>query len=155
MLDTSALVVGVTGAVLLAGSLVPAAIDSRPQTASAVVASSGEGWRAPPASDRLPVPATEVAGSNGTAIVLGGPNGAMLFHAEPMTSTSWIARNVERPMVTARRAPVAPVVQPPPARAADDPAARKSPKTRMVGCEGALSPLVKQQVKAVPGLCLT
>ena len=139
MFDRSALVVGVTGAVLLAGTLVPVASDSRPEAATRVPASTADG-----------------TDSIAPTIGFGEPDGAILFRAEPMTSTTWIARNGEAPTVTARQAPVAPAVQPAaPARAADDPGARKSPKTRMVGCEGAVSPLVKQQARAMPGLCVT
>jgi hypothetical protein len=131
MLDTSAVVVGLTGAVLLAASLVP---DPDPLQ---------------PRADHAPIAVAAVGG--GLPHAPAGPDAALLFRPEPMTHVVWLDR---RPAGSAAVPQPAATDERKPDRASDEPATGKAPRGRTVGCEGAVSPLVKTS-PPVPGLCVT
>jgi hypothetical protein len=135
MLDFSALLVGTAGLALVAGSLAPVAIDTARSTATTVVVKSER-------LDRV-----------GAGTVRMGPvrsDGAVLFQADPFTGTRWVAQSADRPTSSARDVPAPAARQP--AATGEEPGTAKPKRT--VGCETAVSPLVKLQAANVPGRCL-
>jgi hypothetical protein len=96
MLDTSALVVGLTGAVLLAASLVPDPTALRPPAEPAAAAVKEAGAGLPPA-----------------------PDAALLFRPEPMAHVVWLDR---KPTGTAAVPQPAVMEERKPDRTSDEPA---------------------------------
>ena len=162
MIDTSAIVIGLTGAAFLVGSLAPVALESREAPQSQVLAApaSSKGDRLAVPSrrvDRTTVSTIEVIGLSQATVVFKDRNGAVLFQADSTTGTTTVARDVDLPVVTLKEEPAAaPVVQrPAPKQEGSNPPAPQGRKIRTVGCEAALSTLVRNEASFVPGLCLT
>lgn len=166
MIDTSAIAIGLTGAAFLVGSLAPVALESReappaqqvPQVQAAAVSSKGDRLAVPSRRvDRTTVSTIEVIGLTQATVVFKDRNGAVLFQADSMTGTTTVARDVDLPVVTLKEEPApAPVVQrPAPKQEGSNPPAPQGRKTRTVGCEAALSTLVRNEASSVPGMCLT
>jgi len=157
MFDTPAIVIGLTGAAFLIGSLAPIALESRERTASVAVLTKG---------DRLPVPTSaasqastvstiEVVGLSQAAVVFKDRDGQVLFRSDPLANTTLVAKNVDLPVVTVKEQPTAPMVQrPEPKREGGDPAAAQPPRAKPVGCEAPVSALARSEASRVPALCL-
>src|SRR5215213_1407587 len=160
MFDTPAVVIGLTGAAFLIGSLAPVALESRERPASAVVSVKGDRLLVPSAEGALPstVSMIEVVGLSEAAVVFKDRNGQVLFHSDPLTNTTVVAKNVDLPVVTIKEQPSAPampvVQQPEPKREGGDPATVQPRRPKPVGCEAPVSALARSEASRVPGLCL-
>jgi hypothetical protein len=154
MHDTPAIIIGMAGAAFLLGSLAPAAIEARSSNAPAV---KEDRLAAPrPASSRTAVSTIEVIGLDQATIIFKSRDGAVLFRTDPTEATTAVAKNVDLPAVNLRDEPVRPVSPPPERRqeGGDDPPADNRRKARTIGCEAALSTLVRYDLGRVPSLCL-
>jgi hypothetical protein len=154
MHDTPAIIIGMAGAAFLLGSLAPAAIEARSSKAPAV---KRDRLAAPrPADSRTAVSTIEVIGLSQATIIFRSRDGAVLFREDPAERTTAVAKNVDLPVVNLRDEPVRPVIQQPARRqeGGDDPPAENRRKARPIGCEAALSMLVRYDPGLVPSLCL-
>jgi hypothetical protein len=145
--------VAMTGAMVLAGSFAAFLIGAPGVEASPSALRKADRLPMPASTGaRVPVGAVEVSHAPQGLVVLRGRDGAVLYWNDPAAGTTTVSRDVDMPVV----APPAPVAQKPAPREADEtpPPARNERRSRPVGCEGAVSPLVKQQAANTPSLCL-
>ena len=144
MFDTPAVIIGLTGAAFLIGSLAPIALESRERPASAIV--SGKGDRLPAPTSAGVQPATV-----STIEVVGISQAAVVFKDRD-------AKNVDLPVVTIKEQPSAPAVpmvqRPEPKREGGDPATVQPPRAKPVGCEAPVSALARSEASRTPALCL-
>jgi hypothetical protein len=154
MREMPAIIIGMAGAALLLGSLAPAAIEARNSDHAASV--KGDRRAASrPADERVPVSLGGIVGPSRAAVVLEGRDGAVLFRSDPIEETTVIAKNVDLPIVSLKKESVRPAVeQPRQSRESNDPPPRDERKPKTVGCETALSVLVRHEASRVPRLCL-
>jgi hypothetical protein len=119
LLKTQAILVALTGILVLCGQIGPTAVDARQTAIQRVAGIKG---------DRLDAPrAVPLADSFATSV---------LFRADSLTGAPVVAKP-------------APAV---PSRRSEEP--QVAPVKRALGCEAAVSPLVRQQAASVPGRCL-
>lgn len=160
MLDTPALVIGLTGAAFLIGSMAPVALESRERAAAPAISAKGD--RLPLSSSAITRPASvttiEVVGLSQAAIVFKDRDGRVLYHSDPLTGTTTVGKNADLPVVTLQEHPSAPatpvVQQPQPKQEGGDPPAVQPRRSRQVGCEAPVSALARSDASRVPGLCL-
>lgn len=155
MHDTPAIIIGMAGAAFLLGSLAPAAIEARsPNTPALGV--KGDRLASPrPAAAHATVSTIEVIGLSQATVIFKSREGAVLFRADPGAGTTEVAKNVDLPAVTLKDEPARPAAQQQPARQeGSNPPAPGPRKSRTVGCEGALSTLVRADPHRMPALCL-
>jgi hypothetical protein len=161
MFDTPVIVIGLTGAAFLIGSLAPVALESRERASGPAISVKG---------DRLPLSAAgsvrpstvstiEVVGLSQATVVFKDRDGQVLYRADPLANTTAVAKNVDLPVVTLREeqtAPAVPVVQqqPEPKQEGGDPPAVQPRRGKPVGCEASVSALARSDASRVPGLCL-
>jgi len=152
MVDKPVFLVAMTGAMVLAGSFAAFLIGAPDVEASPSALRKADRLPMPAwTGARVPVGTVEVLHAPQGLVVLRGRDGAVLYWNDPAAGTTTVSRNVDMPVV----APPAPVAQKPASREADEtPPARNERRPRPVGCEGAVSPLVKQQAANTPSLCL-
>ena len=101
-------------------------------------------------NNRTRIVAVEIVGLHDAAIMYRDRKGRTLFHNDPLTSTTIVAKNVDLPEVTIRdRDNVA--VRPAPVTA--PPTAERS--TLKVGCDPAFGSLVDPSLRVLTGRCLT
>jgi hypothetical protein len=160
MFDTPAVIIGLTGAAFLIGSLAPIALESRERPASAVVSGKGDRLPAPTSAGVQPatVSTIEVVGLSQAAVVFKDRDGQVLFRSDPLANTTVVAKNVDLPVVTIKEQPSAPAVpmvqRPEPKREGGDPATVQPPRAKPVGCEAPVSALARSEASRTPALCL-
>jgi hypothetical protein len=114
---------------------------------------SGKGDRLlPPRSEinRTRIVDVEIVGLHDAAIVYRDRKGRVLFHNDPLTSTTIAAKNVDLPEVTIRDRGDVMVRRTPPGAT---PTTERS--TLRVGCDPAFGPLVDPSLRVITGRCLT
>jgi len=145
--------VAMTGAMVLAGSFAAFLIGAPGVEASPSALRKADRLPMPAwTGGRVPVGAVEVSRAPQGLVVLRGRDGTVLYRNDPAAGTTTVSRNVAMPVVAPAPAPVA--QRPAPREADETPPARNERRSRPVGCEGAVSPLVKQQAANTPSLCL-
>lgn len=161
MIGTPATLIGMAGAALLLASATPDGLSIGQD-----LFSSGYAIASVTKTDRLHVPAVaaerstvstvEVVGISHARVVLRDRNGVVLYQSDPLTNTTLVAKNVDLPVVTLKENVGSPVVQQPvEKREGNEPPTTKGRKSRMPGCEGAVSPLANRDgPQQGPGLCL-
>lgn len=160
MFDTPALVIGLTGAAFLVGSLAPVALESRERAAAPAISVKGDRLPLSRAGADRPVAVTtiEVVGLSQAAVVFKDREGRVLYHSDPLTGTTIVGKDADLPVVTLQEHPIAPatpvVQQPQPKQEGGDPPAVQPRRSRQVGCEAPVSALARTDASRVPGLCL-
>ena len=158
--------IGLAGLALFLANFAPDAVSAsiaalQPRPASADVGSVERSLKADRAPIRRPgsrptaVSSVELVGADQAAIVLRDRLGQILYRSDPLTNTTEVAKNADIPSVNLKDLPQGPV----PTRWMLGPDHTQSLETRPkrsvpVGCEGIVSPLVKHELRRVPGLCL-
>lgn len=109
--------------------------------------------------ERVAVQAVEIVGLAQAAVILRDRDGAVLFRSDPLAGVTVVAKGADLPVVTLREAP-APQPTPEPSVQGLSPkregqeAPNPGRRPRTVGCETALSPLVRGGAQQAPGRCL-
>jgi hypothetical protein len=154
------------------GATMVASLDARapaPQEHVALSASvSGKGDRlgVPRAEprERAAVSIVEVVGLTQATVILRDRDGTILYRSDPLSNTTLIAKGADIPIVTLKEAPAAPagpqapepaaVQSQSPKREGQDTPGTGARRARTIGCEAAVSPLVRGEAARVPGRCL-
>ena len=160
---------GLTGFVLVLGSAAPGVLDRSVAALlpeRAVAATELNPVNRSAKTDRLratrPTPrpsvvtAAELAGVNGTTLVLRDQLGAVVYRSDPLTGTTVVSRNADIPNVTVKDTAQYPMILHS-APATESPDAREGRARRSVptGCEAVVSPLVRTEARRVTSRCLT
>ena len=160
MFGTPATLIGMAGAALLLASAVPESFASQWRFGDATVLPDQvkADRLAPPvaAKVRTTVSSVEVIGLSNASVVLRDRNGDILFRSDPVTNTTLVAKDSELPVITMKETATSPVVRQPVSSDGQEHDATPSEDRRkaMPGCEGPVSPLVKQAQGRGPGLCV-
>jgi hypothetical protein len=101
-----------------------------------------------PAHGPRPVGTIEVIGVDGATLILRDRAGDVVFRHDGARNTTTVSRDVDLPTITVRERVDSPVQPAPVQRPAVQP--RKT-----VGCEGAVSTLVKSEVARIASFCVT
>jgi len=130
-----------------------------PGVESQIVASAAKTSRlAPPrpSASRASVTTVELVGLGAATVVLRNEAGHIVFRSDPQSNVTYLAKDVDLPVITIKEEAGSPVVEKPvrPAREQEDASDTPVRKTSPVGCMGALSPLVKSEASRRPSLCL-
>jgi len=148
------------GTALLLASAVPESFASqfRFGEATAVQDQVKADRLAPPvaAKARATVSSVEVIGLSDARVVLRDRNGEILFRSDPVTNTTLVAKDSELPVITLKETATSSVVRQPVSSDGHEHDATPSEDRRQAtpGCEGPVSPLVKQAQGRGPGLCV-
>jgi hypothetical protein len=153
MVDKPDFLMAMTGAMVLAGSFAAFLIGAPGVEASPSALRKADRLPMPAwTGERVPVGTVEISQAPQGLVVLRGRDGTVLYRNDPAVGTTTLSRNVDMPVVAP---PPAPVAEKPAPREADETRpVRNERRSRPVGCEGAVSPLVKQQAANTPSLCL-
>lgn len=101
-----------------------------------------------PVSAPRPVGTIEVIGLDGATVILRDRSGDVVFRHEGARNTTTVSRDVDLPTITVRERGDSPV-QPTPVQRP------QAPARKTVGCEGAVSTLVKSEVARIASFCVT
>jgi hypothetical protein len=157
MFGTPATLIGMAGTALLLASAVPDSFAAQWRSGDATVFKDQikADRLAPPiaAKARAIVSSVEVIGVSSASVVLRDRNGDILFRTDPVTNTTVVAKDSDLPVITLKETATSPVVRQPVSSDGQDGVPREDRKT-MPGCEGPVSPLVKQAQGRAPGLCV-
>jgi hypothetical protein len=109
-----------------------------------------------PNAARTAVTTVELVGVTQATVILRDESGNVVFRSDPGSNVTYLAKDVDLPVVTIKEEAHTPVVQKPvrPAREREDASENPVRKTSPVGCTGALSPLVKSEASRTSSLCL-
>jgi hypothetical protein len=160
MFGTPATLIGMAGTALVLASAVPERFASHWRFGDATLLSDHvkADRLAPPvaAKARATVSTVEVIGLSNASVVLRDRNGDVLFRSDPVTNTTLIAKDAELPVITLKETATSSVVRQPvsPEGQEHDAAPSEDRRKAMPGCEGPVSPLVKQAQGRGPGLCV-
>jgi len=160
MFDTPSIVIGLTGAAFLVGSLAPVALESRERASEPAAAIRGDrlARSAPARSGPATVSSIEVIGRSEATVVFKDRAGQVLYRSDPLTGTTIVAKDVDLPAVTLQEHPVAPatpvVQQPESKREGGEQPAVQPRRVKQVGCEAPVSALARTEASRVPALCL-
>ncbi|HEX2553757.1 MAG TPA: hypothetical protein VHL98_08650 [Microvirga sp.] len=119
----------------------------------------------PEARERPAVSVVEIVGLAQATVILRDRDGTVLYRSDPLSNTTIVAKGADLPVVTLKDAPAAPTSQQPtepssvqglsPKREGQDvPGEGVRRSRRPIGCEGALSPLVRGDAQRIPSRCL-
>jgi hypothetical protein len=157
MFGTPATLIGMAGTALLLAGVVPESFVSQFHFNEAtVMTDQAKADRlAPPqaARSRATVSSVEVIGLSNASVVLRDRNGNVLFRSDPVTNTTLVAKDSELPVITLKETATSPVAREPVSSDGQTPPSEEHRKA-MPGCEGPVSPLVKQAQGRGPGLCV-
>jgi hypothetical protein len=130
---------------------VPASFDARWDAGQTAKWESGKMDRlaAPRPAQPAAITAIELLGLNNATVIYRDQSGRVLFHNDPTTQTTTVAKGVVVPDLTIRRnAPVAPRPAPVPRDAARD-----KPEKLPIACESAFSPVAAPALADIMGRC--
>jgi hypothetical protein len=157
MFGTPATLIGMAGTALLLASVVPESVASQFRFGEAtLIRDQVKADRlAPPvaATARATVSSVEVIGLSNASVVLRDRNGDVLFRSDPVTNTTLVAKDSDLPVITLKETATSPVARQP-VSSDGHPTPSEDRAKAMPGCEGPVSPLVKQAQGRVPGLCV-
>lgn len=167
MLGFSGPLIGLAGTALLAVTFTQSAMSnvsggSQPSTTIAGnqgVSSGAKSARlsAPQSNGvRSVVTTVELVGVAQATVILRDETGSVVFRSDPRSNVTYLAKDVDFPVVTIKEEAQSPVVERPVRPAREREGASENPvrKTSPVGCTGALSPLVKSESSRTSSLCL-
>jgi hypothetical protein len=155
------------GSALVAASYVPLNVDSLAPAQFSMSAPAAKGDRLVAASreaERVAPVVVEVIGVAQPTVILRARDGSILYRSDPASSTTAVLKGAELPVVTVKERVDGPVAYHGPTRetpVSQTPAgSREGSETpaparkRTVGCEGAVSSLVKGASTSLPSRCL-
>jgi hypothetical protein len=159
MFRTPVALIGLAGAVFLAGGFVPASLSIAPPAQSMQMEASAKGDRMTgpiPAGNPTTVSIVELIGIDHATVILRDQDGKVLYRSDPRSGLTTFAKNTELPVITLREEAQGPVVQHPVRRqeGSETPREEKPKRRNPVGCMGDVSPLAKASADRMPSLCL-
>jgi hypothetical protein len=166
MLGFSGPLIGLAATAVLAVTFTQSAMSdvagggrSTATAASQVVASEAKSARLSgprPNPARAAVTTVELVGLGQATVLLRDESGNVVFRSDPRANVTYLAKDVDLPVVTIKEEAHSPVVQKPvaPTREREESSDNPPRKASPVGCTGALSPLVKSEASRNPSLCL-
>jgi hypothetical protein len=170
MLHAPALLIGMAGTAFVAASYAPLTLGpSTPVAPVSMAVEVTKGDRlAPthPQTERVPAATVEVVGVSEPLVILRARDGTVLYRSDPLSGTTVVSKGADLPLVTVKERPDGPVAYhgstretpvsqtPTGEREGSETPAPKERKSRTVGCEAALSSLVKGAGISLPSRCL-
>lgn len=156
------------GAPVVVASLDPRAPAPQERVAhTASMTGKGDRLSAPraEAGERAVVSTVEVVGLTQATVILRDRDGTILYRSDPASNTTLVVKGADLPVVTLKEAPATPVSrQSPeapavqgqtPKREGQDTPGDGARRSRPIGCEGSVSPLVRGESQRAPGRCLS
>jgi hypothetical protein len=157
--------IGLVGLSLFLANFAPDAVDAsiaalQPRAASPDFAAD-QSLKA----DRVPVQrkgsrstavsSVELAGVGQVAVIFRDRVGQIVYRSDPLISTTVVSKNADIPNLNIQEIPQSPTATQWRLGPDHKEGLETSPKRSLpAGCEGVVSPLVKHEVRRVPGLCL-
>jgi hypothetical protein len=170
MFHGPALLIGMAGTAFVAASYAPLSFDpSTPAPQVSMIVGATKGDRLVPTgpqTERVQAAIVEVVGVSEPTVILRARDGAVLYRSDPLSGTTSVSKGADLPVVTVKERPDGPVAYhgptretpvsqtPTGAREGSETPAPKERKSRTVGCEAALSSLVKGAGVSLPSRCL-
>jgi hypothetical protein len=167
MFRTPVTMMGLAGAVFLAGSFIPTSFNlaSLAQSDSLfgravmeqAAATKGDRLASPlPADSEATVSIVELVGVGQATVILRDRHGAVLYQFDPRSGTTTFSKNTQLPIISLKEEPQAPAVQYPASRqeGSEIPKEQKQKPRSPVGCMGDVSPLARASAGRMPSLCL-
>ena len=158
--------IGLVGLSLFLANFAPDAVSAsiaalQPRAASPDIVAADQSLKA----DRAPVQrkgsrstavsSIELAGIGQVTVVFRDRVGQIVYRSDPLTSTTVVSKNADIPNVNIGEIPQSPTATQWRLGPDHKEGLETSPKRSLpAGCEGVVSPLVKHEVRRVPGLCL-
>ncbi|RDI58595.1 hypothetical protein [Microvirga subterranea] len=170
MFRTTATLIGMAGAAVLAGGLAPnafgtvslaksdTALDRAALTQQVMASAKTSRLQEPsPSQDRQTVTVVELVGMSQATVILRDRDGRVLYKSDPQAGTTTFSKNTDLPVVTLKEEERGPAVQQHPTvrrEGNETPATTPQKRRNPVGCVGDVSPLARASADRSPSLCL-